>query len=127
MLRKNPGYAIVAVLTLALGIGANTAIMSVISAVLFRPLPYENDRQIVVLHQRAEKGGAQEVAFSVPEIKDYRRQSSSFSSLVEYHSMRFTLLSKRRSDPGSRRRRVAGIFLDVRCPAAHGSRLYRSR
>ncbi len=98
MLRKNPGYAAVAVLTLALGIGANTAIMSVISAVLLRPLPYENDRQIVVLHQTANRGasgeGIEDVAFSVPEINDYREQSSSFSSLVEYHSMRFTLFSK---------------------------------
>jgi putative ABC transport system permease protein len=94
MLRKNPGYATVAVLTLALGIGANTAIMSVISAVLLRPLPYENGQQLVVLHQTAQKGGVQDVAFSVPEIKDYRQQSSSFSSLVEYHSMRFTLFSK---------------------------------
>ncbi|MBZ5608036.1 MAG: ABC transporter permease [Acidobacteriia bacterium] len=94
MLRKNPGYSTVAVLTLALGIGANTAIMSVVSAVLLRPLPYENDRQLVVLHQTASKGGVRDVAFSVPEIKDYRQQSSSFSSLVEYHSMRFTLFSK---------------------------------
>jgi predicted permease len=94
MLRKNPGYATVAVLTLALGIGANSAIMSVVSAVLLRPLPYQNDSQLLVLHQNASQAGAGDMGFSVPEIKDYRRQSASFSSLVEYHSMRFTLFSK---------------------------------
>jgi putative ABC transport system permease protein len=94
MMRKNKGYTATALIVLALGIGANTAIVSVISTVLLRPLPYQNDGQLMVLHQKAQKAGVDEVAFSVPEINDYRRQSSSFSSLVEYHNMRFTLFSK---------------------------------
>jgi putative ABC transport system permease protein len=94
MMRKNKGYTVTALLVLALGIGANTAIVSVISTVLLRPLPYQNDGQLMVLHQKAQKAGVGEVGFSVPEINDYRQQSSSFSSLVEYHNMRFTLFSK---------------------------------
>ncbi len=94
MMRKNKGYTIIALLVLALGIGANTAIVSVISTVLLRPLPYQNDAQLMVLHQTANKAGVREVNFSVPEINDYRHQSESFSSLVEYHNMRFTLFSK---------------------------------
>jgi len=94
MMRKNKGYTATALIVLALGIGANTAIISVISTVLLRPLPYQNDGQLMVLHQRAAKAGVDEVAFSVPEINDYRQQSNSFSSLVEYHNMRFTLFSK---------------------------------
>ncbi|HEX4595716.1 MAG TPA: ABC transporter permease [Bryobacteraceae bacterium] len=94
MMRKNKGYTVIALLVLALGIGANTAIVSVISTVLLRPLPYQNDGQLVVLHQSAKKAGAEDVGFSVPEIKDYRQQSGSYSSLVEYHNMRFTLFSK---------------------------------
>jgi predicted permease len=93
-LAKNPGYAFVAVLTLALGIGASSAIVSVVAAVLLRPLPYQNDGQLVVVHQVTSKASDADVAFSVPEIKDYRSQAHSFSSLVEYHSMRFTLYSK---------------------------------
>ena len=93
-LRKNPGYALVAILTLALGIGASSAIVSVVAAVLLRPLPYQNDGQLMVLHQLTTKAGDSDVAFSVPEIKDYRAQTQSFSSLVEYHSMRFILFSK---------------------------------
>jgi len=93
-LRKNPGYAMVAVFTLALGIGASSAIVSVVAAVLLRPLPYQDDAQLVVLHQSASKATQNEVLFSVPEIQDYRAQTSAFSSLVEYHSMRFTLYSR---------------------------------
>src|SRR5579871_1568522 len=94
MMRKNMGYTVIALLVLGLGIGANTAIVSVISTVLLRPLPYKNDGQLMVLHQRAPKSGSADVGFSVPEINDYRRESSSFSRLVEYHNMRFTLFSK---------------------------------
>jgi predicted permease len=94
MMRKNKGYTVIALLVLALGIGANIALVSVISTVLLRPLPYQNDGQLMVLHQKALKSSVEEVAFSVPEINDYRQQSGSFSSLVEYHSMRFTLLGK---------------------------------
>jgi predicted permease len=93
MMRKNVSYTVVAVLTLALGIGANTAIVSVINAVLLKPLPYQQGDQLVVLHHRAEKL-ATDMPFSVPEIKDYRQQNGSLSDLVEYHGMQFTLLSK---------------------------------
>ena len=94
MMRKNLGFTTVAVLTLALGIGANTAIVSVIDAVLLRALPYQQGDQLVVLHQRADKSGVADMRFSVKEINDYRQQSGSLSGVVEYHSMQFTLLSK---------------------------------
>ena len=57
MMRKNISYTAVAVITLALGIGANTAIVSVINAVLLKPLPYQQGDQLVMLHQRADKLG----------------------------------------------------------------------
>ena len=94
MMRKNRGYTFVAILTLALGIGANTAMFSVIYAVLLKPLPYVNDDQLVVLRQRVENDTAINSGFSAPEIEDYRHQSRSLSDLVEYHSMSFTLFSK---------------------------------
>ena len=93
MMRKNLGYTAVAIVTLALGIGVNTAIVSVIDAVLLKPLPYQQGDQLVMLHKRAEKAGIN-VGFSVPEISDYRNQSGSLSELVEYHGMSFTLFSK---------------------------------
>ena len=93
MMRKNVSYTAIAVITLALGIGANTAIVSVINAVLLQPLPYQQGDQLVMLRQRADKLGLAGIGYSVPEIKDYRQQNGSLSDMAEYHGMQFTLLS----------------------------------
>lgn len=94
VLRRNPGFTLVAVLTLALGIGANTAIFSVIYGVLLRPLPYQNGERLVVLQADAPKAGANNLGFSVKEITDLREQSGTLEEIVEYHSMSFTLLGR---------------------------------
>jgi predicted permease len=91
-LLRSPGYTLMAVLTLGLGIGANTAIFTVINGVLLRPLPYANPSQIVHLEQSASRIGPDSIGFSVQEAMDYREQSRMFSDLAEYHSMTFTLL-----------------------------------
>ncbi len=93
-LRKNPGFTVAAVLTLALGIGANTAIFSLVHGILLRPLPYLDDGNLVVLRQKAPKAGIDNLAFSVQEVYDYRDQNQSLGSLVEYHNMTFTLLGR---------------------------------
>ncbi|HET9402177.1 MAG TPA: ABC transporter permease [Candidatus Acidoferrales bacterium] len=97
MLRKNPIYALLAIFTLTLGIGANTAIFSVIRSVLLRPLPYRNGSQLVVVQQSAPGMNFQNVPFSVSELNDYRA-ASSFSDLVEYHGMNFILFGKDNAD-----------------------------
>jgi putative ABC transport system permease protein len=91
-LMRSPGFAILAMVTLGLGIGANTAIFTVINGVLLKPLPYAHSSQIVHLEQTATHIGLDHVGLSVQEVLDYRQQSSSFSELAEYHSMTFTLL-----------------------------------
>ena len=90
MMRKNPAFTAIVVLTLALGIGANTAIFSVINGVLLRPLPYANGAQIVRLRQRAPLAGITDAGFSPMEINDFRQRSHSLEDVVEYHSMSFT-------------------------------------
>jgi putative ABC transport system permease protein len=112
MMRKNPGYTLAAVLTLGLGIGANSAIFSVVNAVLLKPLPYEHGDRLVVLQQQAPRAGLLHQPFSVAETNDYRTQSHSLDGLVEYHNMNFILLG--RSEP---ERVVSGVvswnFFDV--------------
>ena len=92
ILRKDPGFTLVALLTLALGIGVNTAIFSVIYGVLIRPLPFKDGDRMIVVKQRAPIAGLENVPFSVKEIADYREQNRTMEGMVEHHSMTFTLL-----------------------------------
>src|ERR1700751_4696724 len=93
VLIKNPGFSLIAVLTLALGIGANTAIFSLVYGVLLRPLPYRDAGRLVVLHQQATKTNQTNVPFSVKEIEDYREKTHTLDSVVEHHTMNFLLIS----------------------------------
>lgn len=94
MILHNPGFSGLVVLTLALGIGANTAIFSVVYGVLLRPLPYTDGSKLVVLKQQATRAKLDNVAFSPKEVFDYRDYNHTLQSVVEYHSMSFLLLGK---------------------------------
>jgi len=83
-LRKNPGFTAVAILTLALGIGANTAIFSLVDAFLLRPLPVKDPQQITTLAYQL-KGGQLLNIFSVPDYRDIREQTGNvFSGVITY-------------------------------------------
>ncbi len=89
---KSPAYTLAAVLTLALGIGANTAIFSVIRGVLLRDLPFRHGAEIVHVGYASPDSGLNALRFSVQELGDYRRQTQAFADIAEYHSMAFSLL-----------------------------------
>jgi putative ABC transport system permease protein len=81
-LGKKPAFTVIAVLTLALGIGASTAIFSVLDAVLLRPLPYPNQERIVELRELDEKGKG--MSFAQPNFDDLRARTRSFDALAQY-------------------------------------------
>jgi predicted permease len=78
MLLKKSGFTLIAVLTLALGIGANTAIFSVVYAVLLKPLPFHEPERLVMLWTKLEKLGVEQTWVSEPEILDFREQAKLF-------------------------------------------------
>jgi len=82
-LRKNPGFAVVAIVTLALGIGANTAIFSMVNAVLLRPLPYPDAGRIMVLNESS--GPGQDYSVALPDYFDWRNDNTVFEQLAATH------------------------------------------
>ena len=108
--RKAPGFSAIAALTLALGIGATTAIFSVVSGVLLKPLPYREPDRIVQLWGLTSKGG--QLHFADPTFDDVAAQNRSFSSLAEYASYTSTFTANGDAFPA----RVAIVtrgFFDV--------------
>jgi predicted permease len=87
MLARAPGFTIVAVLTLALGIGANTAIFSVVKAVLLHSLPFKNADRLVILREDVKNHGPESVAFA--NFQDWEKQSSSFAQMAAYSDAEF--------------------------------------
>ncbi len=82
MLRKNPGFSAVAILTLALGIGANTAIFSVVYAVLLKPLPYPKSEQLVFVSQAKPADGIKETGWSSLNLEELRAQNHIFTEVA---------------------------------------------
>src|SRR5467141_4234869 len=93
MLRKAPGFTIVAVVVLALGIGANTAIFSVVNAVLLRPLPFKDPERLVLVWNRgAEAAGGDRTPLAVADLLDWRAQNRSFESIGAFQYASFNYI-----------------------------------
>ncbi|MDQ3803688.1 MAG: ABC transporter permease [Acidobacteriota bacterium] len=91
-LLKQPGFAAVAVLTLALGIGANSTIFSFANGVLLRPLPYENPERLVLVDETAPKRGITSMGVSFPNFLDWRAQNQVFEDIAAYQAGTYTLV-----------------------------------
>ncbi|HSE98826.1 MAG TPA: ABC transporter permease, partial [Blastocatellia bacterium] len=91
MLRKNPGFTLIAVFTLALGIGANTAIFSVVHAFLLRPLPYEAPQHLAMVWESVKRQGDFNNTVAPSNFIDWREQGTSFDDMAAYFTQSFTL------------------------------------
>ncbi len=112
-LAKSPGFAITAILMLALGIGATTAIFSIVEAVLLRPLPFPDSNRLVALSDRLEGvnvSGNSEVGVTVPDIKAYTRDTHGFSALGGYQGTGFELSGLGEPAQVNAARLTAGVF-----------------
>ncbi|MGH9863685.1 MAG: ABC transporter permease, partial [Candidatus Acidiferrales bacterium] len=89
LLARQPGFTLVAMLTLALGIGATTAIFSVVNGVLLQPLPYAEPDQLMILRERSARLEGMSVAY--PNFLDWRAQSRTFAQLAAFRGATFTL------------------------------------
>src|SRR6266478_841492 len=92
MLGKNPGFAAIAILTLALGIGTNTALFSVVNGVLLRPLPYPQPDRIVAISEKT--ANFERSSISYPNFLDWQRANSTFSSIAAYRSDDFSVTGR---------------------------------
>ena len=105
MFLKSPVFTLTAVITLALGIGANTAIFSVVQAVLIRPLPYHDAERIVWLSNRNETLGVKDAFLNPADILDFREQSRSFEYIAAWGTLPLNLYGAHTPE------RVEGVFV----------------
>jgi putative ABC transport system permease protein len=113
---RNPGFASLAILIMALGIGANTAVFSVVNAVLLKPLPYRAPDRIVTLERsllKEEPAGSLSRQLSIPDFRDWRAQSSSFDAMAYYAGPREVPVTIGSAAEYARTTRVSGDFFRV--------------
>ena len=94
-LRRAPGFTVAVVLTLGLGIGANSAIFSVVRGVLLKPLPHRDGDRLMYLRQSTNGPGGANIAFSVPEINDFRQASTTLGNIAEYSPITVSMVTER--------------------------------
>jgi putative ABC transport system permease protein len=118
MLLKRPGFTLVAVITLALGIGANTAIFSVVNAVLLRPLPYDEADRLVYLRERHPQ--YEEMSISYPDFTDWRARNRVFESIGVYNFASYNLTGGGEPERLQAAQGSADLFAALRVRAALG-------
>ena len=91
LLAKNPGFSSIAIITLALGIGANTAIFSVVNAALLRPLPYQDPDRLVYVWSAEKARGINQSTVSIPDLRDWRQQNRVFDGMAGWWSESYNL------------------------------------
>ncbi len=118
MLLKNPGVTIIVIIALALGIGANSAIFSVVNAVLIRPLPYPESEQLVFLNEKSPV--LDEMSISYPNFTDWRAQNQTFEKMGVYNRASYNLTGTGEAERIVTGQVSADLFSVLRVNAAQG-------
>src|SRR5262245_32596852 len=118
MLLKKPGFTLIAVTTLSLGIGANTAIFSVVNAVLIRPLPYEESERLVFLNERSQQ--LEGMSISWPNYADWRDRNDVFEKIGVYNRNSYNLTESGEPERLSAGQVTADLLEALRVKAALG-------
>jgi putative ABC transport system permease protein len=121
MLLKNPGVTIIVIIALALGIGANTAIFSVVNSVLLQPLPYQESERLVFLNEMSPV--LDEMSISYPNFTDWRNQNQTFEKMGVYNRASYNLTSSGEPERIVTAQMSADLFSVLRVNPLHG-RLY---
>ena len=118
LLVKNPGFSVIAVLALTLGIGANTAMFSVVNAVLLRPLPYEESDRLVSLSERSQV--LEGMSISYPNFLDWRQQNYAFDNIGVYRRQSYNLTGSGEPERLQGGMVSADLFAALRVSTARG-------
>src|ERR1043165_1159969 len=118
MLVKNPGVTIIVIVALALGIGANSAIFSVVNAVLLRPLPYDQADRLVFLNEKSPV--LDEMSISYPNFTDWRAQNQTFEKMGVYNRASYNLTGAGEAERIITAQMSADLFSVLRVNALHG-------
>ncbi|HKN64878.1 MAG TPA: ABC transporter permease [Gemmatimonadaceae bacterium] len=106
-MRRTPAFSAIVILTLGLGVGATSAIFSIVNAVLLRPLPYANERSLVRLYSQVPDGTAERFSVSIPDYQDYKSRNHVFSDMAMWLNSTMTL-----TDGGEPERLAAVLATD---------------
>src|SRR5262249_24038096 len=123
MLRRNPSFTVVAVLALAVGIGANAAVFSVVNGALFKALPYSAPEQLVTMFEKVPGAPVEKFGFSPPDFEILRGEATSFSGLAAYRNIDYELSGIGQSDRVTAARVSPSLFAVLGVGAALGRTL----
>src|SRR5436190_15098835 len=109
-LLKQPGFTVIAVVTVALAIGATTAVLSLVNALLVRPLPYREPQQLILLLQHFKSQNLERIPVSPAEFKDYETRAHSSEKLGAFGYINFNLANEDRPERIAGASVTAGVF-----------------
>ncbi|MGH9845831.1 MAG: FtsX-like permease family protein, partial [Blastocatellia bacterium] len=120
MLRKNPGFSLVAILTLALGIGANTTIFTMVNSILLKPLPFKDPERLVMVWRTNAEKTAKDVPSSAPLFIDWQQRNQVFEQMTAFTTGRFNLAGAGEAESARGANVSAGFFATLGVPPLLG-------